>query len=410
VHYKLYHSMGCAYPPRIRVDVDAMGGHLAAVDAAEEAAPTAGEGSVEAAAPAGSMALDDGEEVGEKQAAAAKVAAAAAAQSRVASLKHKMRAIAAADAASAASSAQHSAAPAGAAGAAASKSAARAGVAASGSDAAAAGAAVVGAKRSRSTVAASAADAAAAGSSSAKSAHGRSGAAATATAAAFSTFASLYDFVDAEEGGVAAAPGGAGSSGATSGAGAEAADAAALRDMAAFADSDEARAVIERAQAQSRFSRLFGGLVFFLNREVPREVGEFIICAFRGRVGWDGPGSPYAATDARITHHVVDRPMQAAGATAEEGEVDPCRTLVPGRSYIQPQWLADSVNARMLLPVSKYAPGAVLPVSARKAALLLRVLAFRVCFLLGVAWNVACRAVHEMIPLQPTSITLTIHD
>jgi pescadillo protein len=110
----------------------------------------------------------------------------------------------------------------------------------------------------------------------------------------------------------------------------------------------EAKALLERARKLKAFTALFKGLVFFLNREVPREAFEFIICAFRGRVGWDGPGSPYAATDARITHHVVDRPMPAA-------------SLRDGREYVQPQWVADSVNARMLLPVSKYAPGAVLP-------------------------------------------------
>ena len=79
--------------------------------------------------------------------------------------------------------------------------------------------------------------------------------------------------------------------------------------MAEFADSEEAKGTIEKARKLRQFERLFSGLVFFLNREVPREMFEFIVCSFGGRVGWDGPGSPYDVNDAAITHQIVDRPM-----------------------------------------------------------------------------------------------------
>jgi hypothetical protein len=107
------------------------------------------------------------------------------------------------------------------------------------------------------------------------------------------------------------------------------------RNWAGVEGKEEATATREKHRRLVQFQSLFKGLIFFLGREVPRAVFEFAIVALHGRVGWDAPGLPYAAGDARITHHVIDRPM-AAGAA------------VPGRDYVQPQWVADSINARML--------------------------------------------------------------
>ena len=52
---------------------------------------------------------------------------------------------------------------------------------------------------------------------------------------------------------------------------------------------------------------LFGGLYFFISREVPRESLEFIIRCFGGEIAWQGEGSPYTYADPRITHVIMDR-------------------------------------------------------------------------------------------------------
>ena len=89
---------------------------------------------------------------------------------------------------------------------------------------------------------------------------------------------------------------------------------------------------------------LFKGLVFFLNREAPRDAMVFVIRAFGGEVCWDGEGSPYDERDGGVTHHVCDRPMSKDA-------------MRPQREYVQPQWVVDCANWRVLIPTKEYAPG-----------------------------------------------------
>ncbi|KAF5011972.1 hypothetical protein FDECE_1947 [Fusarium decemcellulare] len=117
---------------------------------------------------------------------------------------------------------------------------------------------------------------------------------------------------------------------------------------------------------------LFSNLTIYLSRETPRQPLEFLLKAFGcKRVGWDAVLGDGAFTtnelDPAITHQIVDRPpIQAA---TEEGDGDDNQTSqklaanrrVPGRTYIQPQWVWDSVNDGELKEPHVYAPGASLP-------------------------------------------------
>eukprot|EP00940_MAST-03C_sp_MAST-3C-sp2_P000922 g922.t1 len=115
-----------------------------------------------------------------------------------------------------------------------------------------------------------------------------------------------------------------------------------------FADDEQAKALQEKQKLIEIYTSLFAGCRFFLNRECPRETLEFIIRAFGGEVGWDGASSVFGYNDAAVTHCVVDRPKLN-------------RKKIEGREYVQPQWIADCINARMLLPTAPYAHGSALP-------------------------------------------------
>eukprot|EP00252_Welwitschia_mirabilis_P011146 TRINITY_DN2504_c0_g1_i1.p1 TRINITY_DN2504_c0_g1~~TRINITY_DN2504_c0_g1_i1.p1 ORF type:complete len:627 (+),score=164.26 TRINITY_DN2504_c0_g1_i1:273-2153(+) len=103
----------------------------------------------------------------------------------------------------------------------------------------------------------------------------------------------------------------------------------------------------EEDEEQRVCRTLFKGLKFFLGREVPRESLLFVIEAFGGTASWDGYRAPFQEDDEMITHQVVDRPVQGHKYLA--------------RDYIQPQWVYDCVNARVLLPTEEYFLGRVPP-------------------------------------------------
>lgn len=127
-------------------------------------------------------------------------------------------------------------------------------------------------------------------------------------------------------------------------------------------------------------AKLFEPFTFYLSRETPLHPLEFLLKSFGcRRVGWDSligeAGSYCNEDDTRITHQIVDRPDLPEPSDADEGADDEglddgfddgapakkVQTRVPGRTYVQPQWVWDSINAGKLQRADLYAPGAELP-------------------------------------------------
>lgn len=103
-------------------------------------------------------------------------------------------------------------------------------------------------------------------------------------------------------------------------------------------------------ESVKKLKSLFKGLKFFINREVPREPLVLLLRSFGAEVSWDHllfVGSTFKEDDETITHHIVDRPSMDKQYIS--------------RYYIQPQWVFDSVNARILMPINKYLMGVTLP-------------------------------------------------
>lgn len=115
-------------------------------------------------------------------------------------------------------------------------------------------------------------------------------------------------------------------------------------------ETEKIRKLKQDALEVKKLKKLFKGLKFFVNREVPREPVVFLIRCLGGKVSWDNTlftGATFDENDETITHQIVDRPSVAKQYIS--------------RDYVQPQWVFDCVNQRALLPTNKYFIGAVLP-------------------------------------------------
>ena len=114
-----------------------------------------------------------------------------------------------------------------------------------------------------------------------------------------------------------------------------------------FQQTKELQMIQREESKRKENAKLFYGMFFFASREVPRESLEVCVASFGGEFGWDGEGSPYGVDDKRVTHYIFDRPNVQKKYT--------------DREYLQPQWVYDSINAQMVLPVARYVCGAQLP-------------------------------------------------
>ncbi|MCJ1312746.1 mRNA-binding ribosome synthesis protein nop7 [Agyrium rufum] len=139
----------------------------------------------------------------------------------------------------------------------------------------------------------------------------------------------------------------------------------------------DADVLLQPQISSSEASTLFAPFTFFISRETPRQPLEFLLRSFGcKRIGWDAVLGDGAYTnndrDTSITHQVVDRPSlpMSAGVVQEpptNGESSDsngntnARSRIVGRSYVQPQWVWDCINAGKLMRADLYAPGATLP-------------------------------------------------
>lgn len=105
------------------------------------------------------------------------------------------------------------------------------------------------------------------------------------------------------------------------------------------------------SQYDSPVATLFSDFVFYIGREVPLDIVEFLILSAGGNIVSEIALDQLENKDdidlTKITHQIVDRPV--------------LKNKVAGRTYIQPQWIFDCINKGELVPANLYLPGEPLP-------------------------------------------------
>ena len=112
--------------------------------------------------------------------------------------------------------------------------------------------------------------------------------------------------------------------------------------------SEEWKKISKKEEENKKLKNLFKNYIFYIGREIPREIFEMVISSCGGLYGDDSDNSPFNENDERITHYITDRPVENI-------------IFKENKEYVQPQWIFDCVNKIKILPVSDYAPGKKLP-------------------------------------------------
>lgn len=108
-------------------------------------------------------------------------------------------------------------------------------------------------------------------------------------------------------------------------------------------DSEEMKKIQKKSEKTEQTKNLFKNYVFYIGREVPREIFELIISSCGGLFADDSDESSYNEDSSEITHYIVDRPYESINFKSN-------------KEYIQPQWIFDCLNSGKILPTADYAP------------------------------------------------------
>jgi pescadillo protein len=113
-----------------------------------------------------------------------------------------------------------------------------------------------------------------------------------------------------------------------------------------FKQTPEMQLLNQKEEQMKRQRELFNKCTFLLNRETPIYILQYLILSFGGSYATE-EDVEYLKTH-KITHHVIDRPLTGI-------------KLDSTKEYVQPQWIADSLNNLFLLPTQAYRPGQAPP-------------------------------------------------